>query len=460
MEMKPLVPAGTSKDTFPPRGAAPDGREKTIPARAFRDLRRRPRDHQTEAIMTTQDRQCPCHSSTPSPSWSTIGAPRPLGAVAELLALAARPEVISFGGGLPSPDGFPYKAIEEACDRVLETASARALQYSGAQGIPELREEIAKFESTRGVETRPEEVLVVSGSQQALDLVCRALVEPGDRILVECPTYLGALDAFRLSHPEIPSLPADEHGLIPEQMGEECRGAKFAYVMPTFQNPTGLTIDEGRREALARKARELDLWLLEDNPYGELFYGEAPAMSMRGYARERTITLGTMSKILAPGLRLGYVLAPEHVIRSLTALKTSMDLHSSTFTQMIVAEVMRSGLLKEHLPFVRNIYKHKAGVMLEALERFMPRHPGVSWTHPTGGMFIWLNLPEGIDAEKLLRRVLASDVPVGFVPGEHFYACEKEKNHARFSFVTVPEERIIRGVESVAKALKAMIDEG
>ena len=301
--------------------------------------------------------------------------------------------------------------------------------------------------------------MIVSGSQQALDLVGRAFIDPGSRILVECPTYLGALDAFKMSKPVVEPLPTDAKGLNPCEMTESCRGARFAYVMPTFQNPTGLTLDHDRRLKLAEKAREYDLWLIEDNPYSELYYGEAPCASIRQYAPERTLTLGTMSKILAPGLRLGYIVAPAHVIKTLLDLKISMDLHTSTYSQLVAARLLSEGILKEHLPKVRQIYANKAKVMLDSLDKFMPKHEEVTWTRPDGGMFIWLNLPKHIDATDLVRRVLASDVPVGFVPGVHFYGAGAETNHARFSFVTVPEEKIVRGIESIAKVLKEMLAE-
>ena len=340
-------------------------------------------------------KSCTCHQ-TPTPSYSQIGKPKESSVIGEILALAARPEVISFAGGLPSAEGFPVKAIKDAADWVLETCPQVALQYSAVGGMPALLEAIAKIETDHGVPTTPDEVMIVSGSQQAL---------------VETPTYMGALYAFELCKPKFVSLPTDDEGLNPDLIDDRVAGAKFAYVMPTYQNPTGRTISEERRRKLAEKARQYDFWLIEDNPYGELYYAERPPVSLRAFAPERTLRLGTMSKVLAPGFRLGYICGPKHVLNALKQMKTSMDLHTSTYTQLITARVLDQDLFSEHLPAVRRLYAEKAKVMLDSLEEFMPKHPEVSWTKPTGGMFIWLNLPKNVDSADLMKKVLASAVP-------------------------------------------------
>lgn len=392
-----------------------------------------------------------------TPTYSQIGKPKAGSVIGEILALAARPEVISFAGGLPSPEGFPVKAIKDAADWVMDNGAMTALQYSAVDGMPELRKVIAEIETNEGVPTTPDEILIVSGSQQALDMIARVFVDPGSKILVETPTYMGALYAFELTKPEFVSLPSDDQGLNPDAIGDEVAGARFAYVMPTFQNPTGRTIDMERRKKFVEIARKEDFWIVEDNPYGQLYYAEKPPVSMRSLAPERTIRLGTMSKVLAPGFRLGYIAAPKHVINAFKQIKTSMDLHTSTYTQLITARVLNAGLFDEHLPAVRKLYAEKARVMLDSLEEFMPKHPEVSWTKPTGGMFIWLNLPKGLDSTELMKKVLASDVPVGFVPGSAFYTSNPEPNHCRLSFVTVPSEKIVAGVKSIAEALKTFL---
>ena len=401
--------------------------------------------------MTT----CECKNTcSPTPHFSEIGKPKGNSVIQDILALAARPEVISFGGGLPAPEGFPLKAIKEAADWVIDNQGQRALQYSACEGVMELRKALAAWETEKGVPTEAEQVLLCSGSQQGLDMIGRLFLDEGSKMLVESPTYLGALQAFQLSRPKFVELPYDENGLNPAAIGEECRGARLAYVMPTFQNPTGRSIDVERRKLLAEKAREYDFWILEDNPYGEIYYDEHPAPSMRAFAPERTITLNTMSKVLAPGFRLGYFMAPKVVIDALAEMKTAVDLHTSTYTQLITARCLEQGLMKNHLPFVRSIYKQHAECMLKALDEYMPKHPQIKWTHPKGGMFIWLELPENVDATELLKACVAAETPVAFVPGFAFYANAPKHNTARLSFVTVPEEKIIAGVKSIAETLK------
>jgi 2-aminoadipate transaminase len=369
------------------------------------------------------------------------------------LKLAARPEVISFAGGLPSPEGFPVEAIEKACQEVLETQGKQALQYSMVEGEMLLREQIARRETMKGIPTTADQIYIVSGSQQALDLLGRVFLDPGDKVLVESPTYMGALQAFDLEGPQYVELNCDEKGLNPAAFGEECRGAKFAYVMPTAANPTGLTIDEERRALLAQKAREYDMWLVEDDPYGELWYEVEPPKSLRYWAPERTIRLGTLSKILAPGFRLGYVIAPPEVLDKFASMKQAMDLCTAAFTQRVAGQAFSDDVLVEHLPSVRARYAKHAHAMLDALAEFMPE--GVTWTKPIGGMFIWVTLPKHMNATTLMEHVLAENV--AYVPGEPFYANKPEVNHFRLSFVTVDPEVIREGVRRLAGVIKAHI---
>ncbi len=396
-----------------------------------------------------------CQQTCPTPHYSKGGRPKGASVITDILSLAARPEVISFAGGLPSPKRFPIEAVKAAACKVLDEKGAVALQYSAAPGVKELREAIAEQETKRGVPTTVDEVLITSGSQQGLDMIARLFLDEGSKMLVESPTYMGALGAFNFCFPEYVEMKTDDEGLNPDWLGEECRGARFAYVMPTFQNPSGRTISEERRRRLCEKAREYDFWLLEDDPYGEIYFGERPPVSLRAIAPERTIRMSSMSKVLAPGFRLGYIVAPKHVIDALIEMKQSVDLHTSTFTQLITAEVLKGGLMENHMPGTRALYAEQAKAMLDALEEFMPKHPELTWTKPTGGMFIWVTFPKEIDAAELMKKVLASDVPVGYVPGFAFYATEARHNEARLSFVTVPVDKIRAGVESIAKALKA-----
>ncbi len=383
------------------------------------------------------------------PPFSPIARAEGDDAIGGFLALAARADVISLAGGLPAPEGFPANDVAEATKWVLTHHAAEALQYSSAQGLLTWRQAIAQWETERGVPTGPENVLVVSGSQQALDLMGRAFCSPGDKLLVESPTYVGALEAFRLSGADCVSVPSDAEGLDPEALNTSHQGARFLYVMPTFQNPTGKTLSLERREALAQKARELDLWLLEDSPYQELYYDKAPPPSLRSFAPERTITLGSMSKVLSPGLRLGYILGPAHVIKALTRVKGAMDLHSSTFTQWVGTRLVSSGFMDKHLPRVRALYRHKADVLLAALESHREALQDATWTKPEGGMFIWMTLPDGMDATRLLERCLAAPQKVGFVPGTHFFADRGHANTVRLSFVTVSDDAINQAVETL-----------
>ncbi len=371
--------------------------------------------------------------------------------IRDLLQLANKPEIISFAGGLPSPEGFPVAGVEEACRWVMENKGRKALQYSFTEGETELRRVIAERETAKGVPTSPDEVQIVSGSQQALDLLARVFVDPGSKVLVESPTYMGALQAFRLCSPEFVELRTDREGIVPELIGEEVRGARFAYVMPTFANPTGLTISEERREALAEKAREYDFWLVEDDPYGELWYDEEPPKSLRAYAPERTLRLGTLSKVLSPGFRLGYIIGPKAVLNVFAQLKQAIDLHTSTFTQQIAARVFDEGLMQTHLPRVREIYRTQCRVMLEALKECMPSHPDIHWSEPKGGMFIWVTLPGHINASELMKKAI--DRRVAFVPGQAFYANKAEPWHLRLSFVTVPPEKIREGIRALSEVI-------
>jgi 2-aminoadipate transaminase len=370
--------------------------------------------------------------------------------IREILKVALRPGMISLAGGLPAPQSFPAEALRTAFDTVLAQEPASALQYSATEGHLPLRAWIAAQESARGVPTDAEQVLIVSGSQQALDLIGKAMVEEDAPLLVESPTYLGALQAFAPFAPVFRPLPADEGGLNPDAIDAEATsGARLAYVMPNFQNPTGGTLAVERRCALAEAARRHDFWLIEDDPYGELWYRRPPPPSLRQFAVERTLRVCSFSKVLAPGLRLGYVVGPRPAIDLLARLKQATDLHTATLTQRAVARVLEGGLLDGQLPKVRRLYATQADAMLAALRAHMP--PAVRWTEPEGGMFVWLTLPEPIDTLRLLDRAIAAGVV--FVPGKPFYASQPRRNMLRLSFVTVPPPTIDRGVATLAQLI-------
>ncbi|WP_322998767.1 PLP-dependent aminotransferase family protein [Castellaniella sp.] len=375
-------------------------------------------------------------------------------AIREILKITERPEVISFAGGLPSPEGFPIAQLRAAFDRVLADQGATALQYGRTEGYTPLREWVAQDLSRAGTRIDPEEVLIVSGSQQALDMLGKLFIDPGSKVLVEAPSYLGALQSFSLFEPQFQSVPTDEGGLIPEALDAAlCRGARFIYALPNFQNPTGLTLDHARRQALVERCAALGLPVIEDDPYGELRYAGEPQPSLLELGRAvgaTVIRLGTFSKVLAPGMRLGYVVAPRDIISKLVQIKQATDLHTATVTQMAVYETVRGGFLQQHLPKVRALYQRQCGYMLDALQQHFPAD--ARWTRPQGGMFIWVTLREGIDTAELLQRAIARNV--AFVPGAPFYAgVQAPTNTLRLSFVTVPEDRIRAGVQVLGELI-------
>lgn len=377
-------------------------------------------------------------------------------AVREILKVTERSEVISFAGGLPAVESFPLEALREASRRVLEGGDAEsALQYATTEGYAPLREWIAARLSRDGARIDPRQVLLTTGSQQALDLIGKALIDPGDRVLVETPTYLGALQAFRLYEPDFVSLPSDDQGLDPEALNEALLdGAKCLYTIPNFQNPTGRRLPLARRQALAALAERRGLTLVEDDPYGELDYQGAHLPSLLSLAPHNTLHLGSFSKVLSPGMRLGYVVGPVEVIDKLVQLKQASDLHTAGLTQRIVFEAVKDGLLERHLPQVRKLYAGRCAAMLDALARHMPQ--GVRWNRPEGGMFIWVELPAGVDASLLFERAIAEDV--AFVPGAPFYANQAELNTLRLAFVTVDELRIEAGIARLGALLGEMLE--
>lgn len=388
--------------------------------------------------------------STPPKSQRVLNSTNSI--IGDLLKLAGQANIISFAGGLPSPKSFPIKEVEKATQTVMETEGSLALQYSSTVGEKPLIDEIVKYLNAKGVPTEADEIQIVSGSQQALDLLGMAYIDEGSTIAVESPSYLGAIQAFDLYYPKYIEIPTDEYGLNPDLIGPEFKNIRFAYVITTFQNPTGLTISVERRKKLAEKALEYDFWIIDDNPYGELYYNHEPPLPMRYFAPERTISLGTFSKVLAPGFRLGYVVGPKAAIAPLTQLKQAIDLNTSTFAQLITAQIMKDGLMTKHLPAVREIYKSQCEYMLKAMDKYFPKD-GVTWTKPDGGMFIWVTLPTSINTDDLMKEAVARKV--AFVPGSAFYTPGKEQyNSMRLSFVTVPPEKIEEGIKNLGNLLK------
>jgi 2-aminoadipate transaminase len=374
--------------------------------------------------------------------------------VREILALTEKPGVLSFAGGLPAPELFDHEGLGEAFAAVLAPGRAgRSLQYSTTEGDPELRRRVADRLSRRGLPTGPEELLITSGSQQALTLIAAVFLEPGDRVLVEDPSYLAALQAFQLAGAIPIPVPCDEDGIDPEaveRLVAEHR-PKLLYVVPTFHNPTGRTLTEERRRALAEVMERTNLWAIEDDPYGELRYAGEPSTPLAAIpgAAERTLALSTLSKVAAPGLRIGWVRTPPSLRTPLTVAKQAADLHSSTVDQAATAHWLAHVDLDAHLGRLRHVYRERRDAMLAALPDTLPE--GSTFNRPDGGMFLWVRLPEGRDATALLPRAIEQQV--AYVPGAPFYATTPDPRTLRLSFTTHSPDEIREGMGRLKVAL-------
>lgn len=382
--------------------------------------------------------------------------------IRELLKLTEQPDMISFAGGLPAPEVFPIKEFQEACNYVLNERGAQALQYGTSEGYTPLREMIARHNGRFSVPVTADNILITSGSQQALDLIGRLFINRGDYIVVESPTYLGALQAWSAYGAQYICVPADEHGMNTDHLEEALRvGPKFIYVLPNFQNPSGSTLSLERRKRLILLADQYGVPIIEDDPYGQLrFEGEhIPSVVMLdnqyrndtdGEYSGNVIYLSTFSKLLAPGLRLAWVIAPPNVIQKLVMAKQAADLHSSTFNQQVAYEVAKGGFLDEHVKVIRSVYKERRDVMLEMMEEIFPSE--MSWQKPLGGMFLWGILPQGVDAAEILK--LAIQRKVAFVPGGSFHPDGGKNNTMRINFSYSSPDVIREGITRLGETLK------
>ena len=376
-------------------------------------------------------------------------------AIREILKVTERPGILNFAGGLPAPETFPVEAMRAACDAVLGGAAARpALQYASSEGLPELRQWVANEMAKQGAQVSPDQVLITTGSQQGLDLIAKVLIDKGSRLLVESPTYLGALQAFTPMQPAVESIESDSGGVSPSALREALQKGerpRFIYLLPNFQNPTGRTMDEARREAVIAVCREHGLPIVEDNPYGELWFDAPPPKPLLARWPEGVVYLGSFSKILAPGLRLGYIVAPPALYPKLLQAKQAADLHTPGFNQRVVAEVIKDGFLDQHVPTIRARYHAQRDAMLAALARELGP-TGAEWTQPVGGMFVWVRLPERLNAQALLPK--AVDAGMAFVPGAPFYAGEPDARALRLSFVTSTPEQIDKGMAALGRVVQ------
>jgi 2-aminoadipate transaminase len=385
-------------------------------------------------------------------------------AIRELLKVTELPEVISFAGGLPAPEVFPVEEVSTITQQVLKERSTQALQYGPTEGYGPLRELLAHKMSQNGLHVSVENVLITSGSQQALDLLGKILLNPGEHILVENPTYMGALQAWSSYEPAYIAVRSDECGIVLEEVEAilRQRRPKYMYIQPNFQNPGGVSLTLERRKRLVELANHYSIPIVEDDPYGELRFEGSPLPSLLeidGITHQQTsyqghvIHLNTFSKILAPGLRLGWVTAPAEVINKLVQAKQGADLQAGSLNQLIAYEMLQQGIIERHIPLIRDVYRQRRDAMLTALQDYFPAD--ITWTHPTGGLFLWITLPEGMDATTLLQN--AMEYKVAFVPGADFHANGGGENTLRLNFSNASPEKIHEGIMRLGKLLAAQL---
>ena len=374
--------------------------------------------------------------------------------IREILKVTEKPGIISFAGGLPSPLTFPITEFAAACTKVLTEDGKSALQYAASEGFGPLREQVA---ASLPWKVDPNQVLITTGSQQGLDLLAKILIDENSPIVVETPTYLGALQAFTPMEPNVVSVKSDDQGIDIADLKAKGKGARFLYVLPNFQNPTGRTMTEARRAALSAACIEIGLPIVEDNPYGELWFDQAPPLPLTARNPEGCVYLGSFSKVLAPGLRLGFMVLPKTLFPKILQAKQAADLHTPSFNQRVASEVLKGNFLDRHVPMIRKLYKSQRDAMLTALSREMPVTPGnaeasVTWNTPDGGMFLWVRLPAGLNAVELLPK--AVDKNVAFVPGSPFFADNADPRSLRLSFVTASVDQINIGMKALGDTIK------
>jgi len=386
-------------------------------------------------------------------------------AIRELLKVASIPGMISFGGGFPAPEVFPIEKFKEASDTVLSECGKQALQYGQTEGYQPLRELIAHNASKYGIQVSADNVLITTGSQQALDLFGKIFINRGDRVLVESPTYLGAIQAWNAYGVSYVTIDADDDGMQTEQLKELINtNIKFIYALPNFQNPTGTTLPLERRKQLIEIANQHGVPIIEDDPYGQLRYEGShlpPVVVLDDEIRSKefpvysgnVIYTSTFSKILAPGLRLAWVVAPVEVIKKLVQAKQGTDLNTSTLNQYLAYELAKSPWMHEHILTIRSVYRERRDVMLKALEDYMPE--GTHWTKPKGGLFLWVALPKGYDTTKIFPKAI--EEKVAYVPGAPFHPNGGGENTMRLNFSASKPEQILEGIQRLSKVIKASL---
>jgi 2-aminoadipate transaminase len=383
-------------------------------------------------------------------------------AIRELLKLTNKPGLISFAGGLPSPLTFPIKELKEISCEVLENDGAAALQYSTTEGDPVLRKLLAERYAKQGLKITAENLIITTSSQQALDLIPRVMIDPGDKIIVGLPSYLGGIQSFHNYGANMIGVKHDKFGMSSEKLEEELKilkmvgeKPKFVYIIPDFQNPAGVTMPEWRRLEIIAICQKYDVMIVEDSPYRELRFEGQDQKTIYQLADEgRVLLLGTFSKIFIPGFRIGWIIGHQNIIDKIVMAKQSADLCTSAFVQKIAAKYIEKGYFEKNLINIITMYKEKKDVMMKAFEDYLPE--GVSWTNPEGGLFLFVTLPEWMDAEDLFLKAVENNV--AFVIGKVFHCDESGKNTMRINFSFATKEEIVEGVKRLAKAIKEMMD--
>ncbi len=372
--------------------------------------------------------------------------------IREILKISSKPGIVNFAGGLPAPELFPIEQIRECVDAVLTNSGPASLQYSLTQGVLPLREYLAEHVSKKGLPVTAENITITTGSQQGLDLVGRAFLDPGDYVLTELPTYLGALQAFNFYQAVYCPVRMDNHGILVDEAAKKIKQfhPKFMYLVPNFQNPSGITMSLERRQAVIDLAFEHHVPIVDDNPYGELRFSGKAMPSLRGIGGDAVIGLGTFSKLISPGLRVGWVVAPIACSKVIERVKQAVDLHSATFPQFVIYEFLKRGYLEPHIEKIKSAYAERLGVMEAAMREYFP--PSITWPHPDGGLFLWLQLPEDVSASKMLNEAIAAGV--AFVPGRSFHPDGSGDNTMRLNFANATHEGIVEGIKRLAKVLK------
>lgn len=380
-------------------------------------------------------------------------------AVGAILQAAADPKIISFAGGLPAPELFPVKEMKATVDKVFEEHGQEAMQYGAAKGVTALREVIQQHvKEKEDVDSELDNVLVTTGSEQALDLVGKAFVDPGDTVLVEQPTYLCALDVFRSYGANFASVEMDEDGMKMDALEEALKAnpnTKLIYTVPNFQNPTGRTMTEERRKQLAELAEKYDVYVLEDNPYGEIRFAGQHVPAVKSFDKSgHVLYMSTFSKTLAPGFRLGWLVADEDVVNKLTVLKQSADLHTDNLAQFAVAQFFADNDVDAHVKEISDLYGKRKDLMLEGIKKYFPE--GVKYTNPEGGMFLWVEVPGVDDTVELFKECLEHDV--AFVPGDPFFAGKAQPGAFRLNYSNMKEDQIEVGLKRLGAALTAAVN--